>query len=123
MLNSKIYQSLVDFSSDLDKIRSKYMYSFSDKDILSNIEKINTKFEEMGKAYKEICTKYLTLLEDIKNNETTTILAVEEIYFKSLMSNILKGNLTILDAVLLIETHQVIRLDIDKYVYTLLYEN
>ena len=115
---TNLYEVLVDFSENIDKIRQKYTYSFSDHDILSDLHKINTKISEMGEAYgKAVCDALNKLF--YSNNKPTTI---ETVYFRSLIYNILKGNITVLMSNILIETNMVIRIDVDKYCEMLVYD-
>jgi hypothetical protein len=72
----------------------------------------------MGEAYgKAVCDALNKLL--YSNNKPTTI---ETVYFRSLIYNILKGNITVLMSNILIETNMVIRIDVDKYCEMLVYD-
>ena len=119
MDNTGLYAALINFSEEIDKVRSKYMYCFSDHSILADINKINTKFSEIKEAYSEIIARYINLIKSIKKSITT----IEWLYFRSLIYNILKGNLTILMANYFVETNMVITVDVDAYCEELIYEN
>jgi len=119
MESTNCYKILLEFSENIEKIKQKYMYSFSDHESLADITKIDTKIKEMGKAYSITVAEYIKKINTQLESSTT----IEFVYYRSLIYNILKGNITILMSNILIDTNLVIRIDVDRYCDDIVYNN
>ena len=119
MESTNCYKILLEFSDNIDKIRQKYMYSFSDHEFLADITKIDTKIKEMGKTYSITVADCIKKINSQLENSTT----IEFVYYRSLIYNILKGNITILMSNILIDTNLVVRIDVDRYCDDIVYNN
>ena len=115
---STIYPKLVTFSEEIDKSRQKYKYSLSLTEVAYDPQKTDTKIRELVESYEEVCDKYLDFIENTENDLTR----IQIVYFKSLIYNILKGNITTLKCELMVESKFIINLDIETLCSRLIYE-
>lgn len=117
MEEKDVYQNIIWFSEEIEKIRQKYRYRFSDLEIIGEPNKIKTRVHAFKDEYKKACDFVLNEI----NKLDSTLTAIQMVYYKSLIYNILRGNLSVLMCEMFNDTKSLVRLDIDQLCNELIY--